>query len=151
MTAPRAASTRTRLPSPPPDAVSVELEIPFSDVDPLEVVWHGHYPRYVDLARTALFRSRRLDNDDCRALGVFFMVSEVFIHHASALRYRDRVRVSAWFLDVENRLRVGYQLRNAATGVIAAEGWMTLVTVRGDGGLCLETPGEVLGRVRGEP
>jgi acyl-CoA thioester hydrolase len=130
--------------------VAVELQIPFCDVDPLEVAWFGHYPRYVDQARTALLRSRRLDNDDCRALGVFFMVSETFLHHASALRYGDRVRVSAWFLAVENRLEIAVQLRNLGTGAIAAEGWLKLVTVRVGGGLCLETPPEVLARVRGE-
>jgi len=150
MTVPRAASPRSRLPPPPPDAVAVELQIPFCDVDPLEVAWYGHYPRYVDQARTALLRSRRLDNDDCRALGVFFMVSESFLHHASALRYGDRVRVSAWFVEVENRLKVAFQLRNLGSGAIAAEGWLALVTVRVGGGLCLETPAEVLERVRGE-
>ena len=149
MIAPRAASARSRLPPPPLDAVAVELEIPFCDVDPLEVAWFGHYPRYVDQARTALLRSKRLDNDDCRALGVAFMVSESFIHHASALRYGDRVRVTAWFVEVENRLKVAFQLRNVGTGVLAAEGWLTLVTVRAGSGLCLETPAEVVARVRG--
>jgi acyl-CoA thioester hydrolase len=148
MIVPRAAAARSRLPPPPPTAVSAEFEIPFADVDPLEVAWFGNYPRYVDLGRTALLRSRDLDNDALRALGVVFMVSESFIHHASALRYADRARLTAWFLDVENRLRIGWRIVNVATGALAAEGWLALVTVRVGGGLCLETPPEVLARLR---
>lgn len=40
---------------------SIELEVPFHDVDPMRVVWHGHYYKYLELARTALLRSRGLD------------------------------------------------------------------------------------------
>ena len=40
---------------------SIELEIPFHDVDTLGVVWHGHYYKYLELARTQLLRSCHLD------------------------------------------------------------------------------------------
>ncbi len=48
---------------------SIEFEVPFHDVDALRVVWHGHYYKYLELARTALFRSSGLDDD---ALARFF-------------------------------------------------------------------------------
>ena len=37
---------------------SVEIEVPFHDVDALRIVWHGHYYKYLELARTQLLRSR---------------------------------------------------------------------------------------------
>jgi acyl-CoA thioester hydrolase len=149
MIPPRAVRARSRLPAPPPQAVSVELEVPFADVDALGVAWFGNYPRYVDLARTALLRARRLDNDELAAHGVVFMVSESFIHHAAPLRYAERARVTAWFLEVENRLRVAFQLRSLYRGeALVAEGWLVLVGVRADGGLCLELPEEYLARLR---
>ena len=33
---------------------SIEVEIPFHDVDMMAVAWHGHYVRYIELARCAL-------------------------------------------------------------------------------------------------
>ena len=33
---------------------SVEIEIPFHDVDMMEVAWHGHYVKYFEIARCAL-------------------------------------------------------------------------------------------------
>ena len=32
----------------------VEIEIPFHDVDVLGVAWHGHYVKYLEIARCAL-------------------------------------------------------------------------------------------------
>ena len=40
--------------------VEVELEVPFHDVDMLQLVWHGHYYKYFELARTQLLRQRGL-------------------------------------------------------------------------------------------
>jgi acyl-CoA thioester hydrolase len=128
--------------------VAVELEVPFPHVDVLGVVWHGRYPEYLDVARNALMRTRQLDVDDMRALGYRLMVSESFLHHASPLRYGDRVRVAAWFRGVENRLDIAYQIRNLTTGALSAEGWTALVTTTADGVLCLETPPPVLERLR---
>ena len=64
----------TRHRTPPPSAVSVELEVPFHHVDVLEV------------ARTALLRSRRLDAPDMRALGYRFYVAESHIRHVFPMR-----------------------------------------------------------------
>jgi acyl-CoA thioester hydrolase len=147
--APRRSVSRARLPPPPPSATAVELEIPFHHVDVLGIAWHGHYPKYLDLARTALLRARRLDMEDLRALGFRFVVSESFLHHASPLRYGDRVRVTAWLGEVENRIDIAYQLGNLTSGAMAAEGWTAFVTTRTDGTLCLETPPEILERLRG--
>jgi len=139
---------RPRLSPPPPTAVAVDLEVPFHDVDMLEVAWHGHYPKYLDLARTALLRSRGLDIDDLRALGYRFLMSESYLRHASPLRYGDRVRVLAWPMEVENRIRIAYRIVNLTREVLVAEGYTVLVTSQATGGLCLETPAEIVERLR---
>jgi len=149
MSAPTGPShARPRLSSPPPTAVAIELEVPFHDVDVLEVVWHGHYPKYLDLARTALLRSRKLDVDDLRTLGYRFLLSESYLRHASPLRYGDRVRVFAWPAEVESRIRIGYRIVNLTREVLAAEGFTVLVTSNAAGELCLETPAPIVERFR---
>jgi acyl-CoA thioester hydrolase len=139
---------KARFPGPPPDAATVELEVPFHDVDGLHVVWHGHYLKYLELARTVLLRARGLDAQELLDLGVRFFVAEYHLRHIHALRYADRVRVSAWLVEVENRIRVAYHLDDLTTGQAAAQAWTVLVTTRADGELCLETPAPVLARLR---
>jgi acyl-CoA thioester hydrolase len=133
---------------PPASAVSVEVEIPFHDVDLLNVVWHGHYAKYLELARTALLRARRLDAADLLELGYRFFVSESHVRHVFPMRYAERLRVSAWFLDVENRLNIAYDLVNLTQQRGCAQATTVLVTTTDQATLCLETPAPLLARLR---
>jgi acyl-CoA thioester hydrolase len=138
----------TRHRAPPDSAVSIEVEIPFHDVDLLQVAWHGHYSKYLELARTSLLRSRRLDAADMLALGYRFYVTESHIRHVFPLRYAELLRVSAWFHDVENRLDIAYDLFNLTHGRRCAQASTLLVTTTAEGTLCLATPDPLLERLR---
>ena len=141
-------SAPTRYPAPPEDAVSIELQVPFHDVDVLEVAWHGHYAKYLELARTAWMRARSLDAADMRALGFRFFVTEYFLRHLAPLRYGDQVQVQAWPVEVQNRIRIAYRVQNRTTGRIAAQGWTVLVSTDAAGELFLQTPEPILARLR---
>ena len=39
-----------------PRSHEIRLSVPFHDLDPMDVVWHGNYLKYFDMARFALFR-----------------------------------------------------------------------------------------------
>jgi acyl-CoA thioester hydrolase len=134
---------------PPPDsAIAIELEIPFHDVDLLEVAWHGHYCKYLELARTHLMRSRGLDAPDLRALGYRLYVAESHLRHVFPMRYAERLRVTAWFRGIENRLHVAYDLFNLTEGRRCGQASTLLVTTTSDGTLCLETPAPLVARLR---
>jgi acyl-CoA thioester hydrolase len=134
--------------TPPPSAVAVEVEIPFHDVDVLQVAWHGHYCKYLELGRTALLRKLRLDAPDLQQLGYRFMVAETHLRHVFALRYADRCRVSSWVTEIENRIRIEYDLHNETHGRRAAQGTTILVTTLADGSLCYETPLPIVERLQ---
>jgi acyl-CoA thioester hydrolase len=129
----------------------VELEVPFHDVDALRLVWHGHYYKYMELARTRLLRSRGLDGGDLLALGHGFLIIESSCRYAAPLRYGDCVRVSAWLRDVKHRVVVAYELTNLTRGVRAAKARTVLVTTNRDGQLLLRTPEVILERLAPSP
>ena len=138
----------SRHPKPSPAAVSIELEVPFHDVDLLQVVWHGHYCKYLELGRTALFRSRQLDATDMITLGYRFLITESHLRHIHSLRYADRLRVTSWFAEIENRIRIAYDVVNLTAGRTCTQASTVLVTVSDAGELCLETPPAILQRLR---
>jgi acyl-CoA thioester hydrolase len=140
-------------------SVGVELEVPLHDVDLLGIVWHGHYYKYFEIARTALLRSRELDEPTLRELGVAFVIVETRCRHTAPLRYADRFRVEAG-LHAEHspgRLQVGYRIRrltpSASAGPHApagvARGRTTLVTIDAQGNMLPEIPDAILRRFRG--
>jgi acyl-CoA thioester hydrolase len=124
----------------PPHAVSVDLEVPFHDVDALQVVWHGHYLKYFEVARTALFRAKGLHSERFRDLGFGLLIMESHCRHTYPLRFGDTARVSAWFKDLDHRIHVAYEVHNLTAGRRAARGHTHLVTLDADGALMLETP-----------
>jgi acyl-CoA thioester hydrolase len=135
--------------NPPADAAVIEGEVPFHDVDPLMIVWHGHYYKYLELARTALFRRHGIDGPDLVKLGYRFVIAHGECRYVSALRYGDRYRVSAWFLDTEQRVHVAYEVYNLTAEKRAARARTVLVSTDAAGELLLATPAVIRDRILG--
>jgi len=127
--------------------VSVELEVPFHDVDMLQVAWHGHYYKYMELARTALLRRYELGAEQLLGAGYSLLVIESKCRHTHPLRIGDRVRVGAAFLDVEHRLHIAYDIHNLSREQRAAYGHTMLATVDSSGRLQLKTPDAIVERI----
>lgn len=119
---------------------SVELEVPFHDVDALHVVWHGHYYKYMEIARTKLLRERGLDGREMLALGYQLFVIDSRCRYVFPLRYGERFRVTARLVDVDNRVNISYEIFNLSKGRRAAKGRTALATTDMEGRLMLETP-----------
>jgi acyl-CoA thioester hydrolase len=128
---------------------SIELTVPFHDIDMLDVVWHGHYIKYLELARTALMRSRKLDYADIGELGYRMTVVETQLRHTYPLRYDERVRVTAWYRDIDVTIAVAYDVQNLTHGRRAARGLTRLASMDADGNLLFSTPPPILARLRG--
>jgi acyl-CoA thioester hydrolase len=124
----------------PPHAVAIELEVPFHDVDALQVVWHGHYFKYFEIARTALFRSKGLYSSRFQHMQLGLVVIDSHCRHSYPLRFGEHARVSAWLKDVDHRIHVAYEVHNLSADKRAARGHTHLVTLDAEGRLLLETP-----------
>ncbi len=131
--------------------VFAELEVPFHDCDPLGVVWHGHYYKYMEAARTALLRSIDLDVPQIRDLGFRLYVIESKCRYAFPLSYGDSIRIHAWYRDIEKRVAISYEIVNVTASRRAARGHTILASTDGEGNLLLETPEPLLRRLRTGP
>lgn len=126
---------------------AIEHEVPFHDVDLTQRVWHGHYYKYLELARTALFRASGLDDDTLIPRRFSLYVIETRCRYISPLRYRDRMRVTAWFRDVEHRIAIDYEVTNLSAERAAARAQTILATVDLEGRLLVQTPREIRERL----
>jgi acyl-CoA thioester hydrolase len=126
----------------------VELDVPFHHVDALGIVWHGHYPKYFEAAGMALLRKLTLDGGDLIGERYRLVVIESACRHGYPLRYADRVRATAWISDYARRLVLRYEIHNLTRGRRAAHGHTTLATLDTSGRLRLETPAEIIARIR---
>ena len=131
----------------PDHAVTVELRVAFHECDPLGVVWHGRYFEYLDVARSALLASVRLDVQDIHALGFRLYVTEARCRYMSPLAYGDAARVTAWFSAVSPLLRVAYDVRHAGRDTWCARATTVLATTDERGILIPRTPDAIMDRL----
>ena len=140
--------SRASAKAPSPRA-RVEFEVPFHDCDPLQIVWHGRYLEYFELARTQLFRERGLDIPAIRALGLRMYVADVRCRYTSPLTYGDRVQVEAIAKAASPLLRIAYSVRNLTTNRRSARGHCVLATTDAAGELLTDTPEVIRERLLG--
>jgi acyl-CoA thioester hydrolase len=94
-------------------AASVEVLVPFHDVDLAGVVWHGHYMTYLENARWALMDRIGFGLDAMIASGFMWPVVGLQVKYVRAARYGDRLRVHASLIEWETRLVLNYLILDA--------------------------------------
>jgi acyl-CoA thioester hydrolase len=125
------------------DKVSIRIDVAFHDVDGLQVVWHGNYYKYMEQARSALFRKHGLDSVELAPGTYRLYVIDTACRHLRPLRYRDEVRVDAWFTEVEPRIAISYDVHSLTASRRVARGRTALVVVDADGKM-IPTPREIV-------
>jgi acyl-CoA thioester hydrolase len=96
--------------------VEVEIEIPFHDVDVMGVAWHGHYVKYLEIARCALLDKIDYNYPQMKASGYAWPVIELNIRYPQPLHFQQQVRVKAKLEEWGNRLKIGYRIEDIASG-----------------------------------
>jgi len=122
---------------------TVRLEVPFHDIDIIGIVWHGHYYKYFELARTALYRSCALDIPRMREMGYLFPVIESQCKYVQPLIYGQKACVEARFEDWLSYVRITYVIRDEGTGERVAYGYTKQAVCKADGTMLLSVPDEV--------
>lgn len=105
------------------------IEIPFHDVDVMRVAWHGHYVKYMEIARCALLDQIDYNYPQMEASGYAWPVIDVRIRYAQPLRFQQKVRVKARLEEWENRLKIKYQIEDVASGQRLTKGYTVQVAV----------------------
>lgn len=94
----------------------VTLEIPFHDVDVMRVAWHGHYAKYLEIARCALLDKIDYNCPQMEESGYVWPVIDLRIRYAQPLRFQQKIRVEAVLVEWENRLKVNYVISDSESG-----------------------------------
>lgn len=119
----------TNKPMPQKLSASVEIEVPFHDVDAMQVAWHGHYLKYFELARCALLRSFDYDYPQMQASGYLWPIVECELKYIRPARYGQRLIATATLIEHENRLRIAYDIRCAESGEQLTKGKTTQLAI----------------------
>ena len=110
-------------------SAEVVLTIPFHDVDPAQIVWHGHYAKYLEIARGALLDTFDYNYLQMSESGYFWPVIDMHLRYVAPIRFQQKIRVRATLREWENRLLIHYLITDHDSGKRLTKGTTSQVAV----------------------
>lgn len=109
-------SASTEPTGPGPDlSHEIELSPAFHDLDPMNIVWHGNYVKYLELARNALMARFNYDYPQMHESGYAWPIVDLRVKYVGMVHYGQRIRIRARIVEWENRLKIEYLILCAET------------------------------------
>jgi acyl-CoA thioester hydrolase len=117
----------------------IETQVQFFDLDPMEVVWHGHYVKYLEIARCALLDRIGYNYQQMKASGYAWPVIDMHIRYASSATFGQRLKLRAEIVEWESKIQ--YLITDTMTGRRLSRASTTQVAVDGTSGeMCFVSP-----------
>lgn len=110
-------------------SAQVVIDVPFHDCDPMQVVWHGNYARYFEVARCELLRKISYDYLDMQASGYMWPIVDMRIKYVGSAVFTQKINVTAELVEYESRLKINYTIFCATTGKKLTKGYTVQVAV----------------------
>jgi len=107
----------------------IDLVIPFHDLDPVNIVWHGNYAKYFEQARCHLLEQFNYSYDQMRESGYIWPVIDMHVRYIKPLHFSQKIRVQAFLREWEYRLKIEYLITDGVTGLRHAKGSTMQVAV----------------------
>lgn len=115
-------------------SIEVPLSPAFHDCDPMQVVWHGNYFKYLEIARCALLQRYDYDYPQMQASGFVWPVVDARIKYVRPLLYAQKLVVRAEIVEWENRMKIDYAIRDARGGQVLTRAHTIQVAVEAASG-----------------
>ena len=93
----------------------IEIIVPFYDLDPMNVVWHGNYIKYLECGRCALLADNSMTYDDMERLGFVFPVVTLRVKYVKPAHFGQKIIVKTTHVPNENFLVFKYEILDAVT------------------------------------
>lgn len=119
----------------------VEMQVQFFDLDPMQIVWHGNYVKYLEVARCALLDKIDYNYEQMRASGYAWPIIDMHLRYAGPAAFGQRLLLRAEIVEWENRLLIEYAITDATSGKRLNRATTTQVAVDiASGEMCFASP-----------
>lgn len=125
-----------------------EIEVQFYDLDPMHIVWHGNYVKYLEVARCELLNKIGYNYLEMQASGFAWPIIDMQLRYVAAAKFSQRLTVRADIVEWEHKLKINYVISDAATGKRLTRASTTQVAVNiATGEMCFVSPQALLDKL----
>ena len=97
---------------------TVDIHVTFDLLDPMKVVYHGNYARFLEAARSALLDRIGYGYPQMEASGYAWPVVDMTVRFCAPARIGDRLIAKAGIVSAEEKLLIAYEIRRASDSVL---------------------------------
>ncbi len=120
---------------------SMQLSPAFHDLDPMQIVWHGHYLKYMELVRCALLQRFDYDYPQMAESGYAWPIVDLRTKYVRPARYGQQLKLHAEIVEWEHRLKIKYEISEVASGEVLTRAHTIQVAVDiASGEMCYISP-----------
>jgi acyl-CoA thioester hydrolase len=122
-------------------SAEVIVKAQFYDLDPMQVVWHGNYARFLEQARCALLDKIEFNYREMAQTGYVWPIVDMRIKYVRPIRFAQEFKVTATMVEYENRIKIDYLITEPISGEILTRAHTVQVAVdAATNELCFESP-----------
>ena len=122
-------------------SADVVIKAQMYDLDPMGVVWHGNYARFLEQARCALLDRIGFNYLQMEASGHLWPIVDMRLKYVRPIRFAQEIVVTATLAEWRNRLKIEYRIRDRTSGeVLTKAHTVQVAVVAATGELLLESP-----------
>ena len=92
------------------------IEVPFYDLDPMGVVWHGNYVKYLEVARCDLLSKIGYTYTDMMNEGIAYPVATMDLKFIKSAVFSQKLKVVTEITEYDPALYIKYEIFDADTG-----------------------------------
>ena len=96
-------------------SAETETQVQFFDLDPMEIVWHGRYVKYLEIVRGVLLDTIDYNYAQMKASGYIWPVIDMHLRYIASATFGQRLKLRAEIVEWESRLTIDYLISDAVT------------------------------------
>lgn len=121
--------------------VEKTVDVRFSEVDSMGIVWHGNYALYFEDARELFGKTYHLEYLHMFEMGFYAPLVELKFNYKKAVRYTDKIKVRCTYRETEAaKIIFDYEILDAETDEVMVTGHTVQVFLDRDYQLVWQTP-----------
>lgn len=106
------------------------IKVPFYDLDPMNIVWHGNYIKYLEEARTEFFRKLNYDYMDMYSDGIMYPIAKMDLKFIKSANFGDELVVRCILKELEPAIVIKYEIYSGEEKIFTANSMQIGVDVK---------------------
>ncbi|MFY8328022.1 acyl-CoA thioesterase [Pseudoalteromonas sp. ZZD1] len=88
----------------------VDMVVPFYDLDPMRIVWHGNYVKYIEDARCVLLNKIGYNYNAMEESGYMWPIVDMRLKYVASAVFGSHIRIHASLVEFETRIKIDYKI-----------------------------------------